>query len=140
MVRRALVPGALAVPVAGLIAFSLGGVTAAVSAALGVAVVVANFAAHGLSLAWAAGVSLVAVQAVALGGAAVRIGTIVALMFGLNRLDWFSPLAFGLAAVPGTFLLLAYEVKVVLGGVGTMLEVPPDAGDSRATEGSAVRA
>ena len=46
-------------------------------------------------------------------------------MFGLSRLAWFSPLAFGLAVVPATLLLLGYEMKLLAGGLGTELQIPP---------------
>jgi hypothetical protein len=49
---------------------------------------------------------------------------IVAIMFALNGLDWFSPLAFGLAVVPATILLLAYEMRLIAGGLGQELQIP----------------
>lgn len=134
MVRRALRPGLAAVPVAYVAGLAFGGTAAAASAAIGVAVVVANFAAHGLSLAWAAGVSITAVNVVALVGVIVRLGAVVGLMFVLNAFAWFSPLAFGLAVVPGTLALLAYEAKLALGGLGSALQIPPDPAAVRAGE------
>lgn len=134
MVRRALIPGVLAVPVAYGAGLLLGGAHAAISAAIGIVVVVANFAAHGLSLAWAAGVSITAVHVVALVGVVVRLGAVVGLMFVLNAFAWFSPVAFGLAVVPGTLVLLAYEAKLALGGLGTGLQIPPDPAAVRAGE------
>jgi len=89
-------------------------------------VVLANFAAHGLSVAWASKISIGAVNAVALGGVILRLGIIIGLMFALNTLAWFSPVAFGLAVVPGTLALLAYEAKLVAGGLGGVLEIPAD--------------
>ena len=44
----------------------------------------------------------------------------------LDTLDWFSPLAFGLAVVPFTMLLLAYEAQLMLRGTGTELQIPAD--------------
>jgi hypothetical protein len=121
------------------VGLSAGGPGVAASAVLGVVVVVANFAAHGLSLAWAAGVSIIAVQVVALGGFVLRLGAIVGLMFLLSSVDWFSPLAFGLAVVPGTLALLAYEAKLMLGGVGSALQIPADPAAMRAAEQRAPR-
>jgi hypothetical protein len=46
-------------------------------------------------------------------------------MFGLDQMAWFSPLAFGLAVVPATLLLLGYEMKLLAGGLGAELEIPP---------------
>jgi hypothetical protein len=126
MVRRALVPGLVALPVAIGLGYAFGGSGAAWSAAIGIAVVLSNFVAHGLSLAWASGVSIGTVHAVSLGGVVLRLGVMVGLMFALNTLAWFSPLAFGLAVVPGTLALLAYEAKLVAGGLGGVLQIPAD--------------
>jgi hypothetical protein len=134
LVRRALLPGALAVPVAAAIAWSLGGVDAGISAALGVLLGLVNFALNGLSLAWAAGISVTAVHAVALGGVVVRLGAIVALLFVLSGTAWFSPTAFGLTVVPGTLLLLGFEARLVARGLGGALQVPADPVMVRAAE------
>ncbi len=93
------------------------------SAAIGVVVVVANAAANALLLSRAARISLTAYSAAVMGGFVLRLGVIVAIMFALNRLDWFSPLAFGLAVVPATLLLLAYEMKLIAGGLGQELHI-----------------
>ncbi len=94
------------------------------SAAIGIAVVFTNFVVHGVSLARAARHSLIALGAVAMGGFVVRMGAIVAIMFALNRLSFFSPLAFGLAVVPATVLLLVFEMRLLAGGVGAELRLP----------------
>ena len=125
MVRRALRSGLLLAPVAVLLG-SLAGAPGAISAAIGIAVVLANFAAHGLSLAWAAGVSVSAVHAVALGGFVLRMGVIVGLLFALRPLDFFSPLAFGLAVAGGTIALLVHEARIMASAPGAQLEIPPD--------------
>jgi ATP synthase protein I len=115
MVRRAL-PHAL--PALGL-ALTLGAVTggwgAGWSAAIGVAVVVLNFVAHGLSLAWAARISPTMVFTVGMGGFVVRLGAILVILILLNRLAWFSPVAFVAAVVPATILLLVYEARLLSG-------------------------
>jgi hypothetical protein len=126
LVRRALGPSVLACIVGLGAGWLLGGPGGGASAAIGVALVTANFAAHGLSLAWASTVSIAAVQAVALGGFFVRLALLVGVMFELNRLSWFSPLAFGLVVVPTTLLLLAYETRLVLHGMGGVLQIPQD--------------
>lgn len=138
MVRRAIVPGVLAVVLAAVVGALLGGRDAAISASLGVAVLVANFAANGLSLAWASTVSLTAVHAVALIGPLVRLGVIVAMLFLLDGTAWFSPAAFGLAVVPGTVALLAYEARLATRGLGGTLQVPADPVAARA--GASLRA
>ncbi len=96
------------------------------SAAIGIAVVALNFVAHGLSVARAARRSLTALAAVAAGGFVVRLAVIAAFMFALNRLSFFSPLAFGLAVVPATLLLLVFEMKLLAGGLGSELQLPAD--------------
>jgi hypothetical protein len=116
---------------AALLALFIGGLAAGWdvgwSAAVGVAVVGANFAASGLSLSWAAGISLTAVAAVVMGGFVLRMAVIVAILFVLDRLtDWFVPLAFGLAVVPATILLLIYEMKLLGRGVGSELVIPAE--------------
>ena len=124
MVRRGIRYG----PPAFVLALGIGAVTGGWnigwSAAIGIAVVFANFVVHGLSLAWAARRSLTTLGAVAMGGFVVRLGAIVAFMFLLNRLSFFSPLAFGLAVVPATVLLLIFEMKLLAGGLGSELRLP----------------
>ncbi|MEX2202697.1 MAG: hypothetical protein WD965_01280 [Actinomycetota bacterium] len=101
---------------------------AARSAAIGVAVVVANFAAHGLSLAWAAKISPTVLVGVGLGGFAVRLGTIVVALVLLDRISWFSPVAFAAALVPSTIALLAFEAKVLSGRLqGELWRFPTEA-------------
>ncbi len=139
MIRRAIAPGAVAVPVAYLIAALLGGPATGVSAAIGVVVVLANFAAHGWSLAWASRISIAAVQAVALGGFVLRMGVFVGMLFLLNAMPWFSPLAFGIAVVPGTLGLLVFEARLALRGLGGQLQIPADAVAARAAERLASR-
>jgi hypothetical protein len=126
MVRRIAPWGAPALVVAFLAAWALGGLGAGWSAAIGIAVVTLNLVAHGLSMAWAGRVSLTAVYAVGLGGFVVRMAVIVGVMFALNGFDWFSPVAFGLAVVPATIALLAYEMKLMSSGVGRELWLPKE--------------
>lgn len=139
MVRRALLPSVLGVAVAALAGLAISGSDAAASAAVGVALVYLNFVAHGLSLAWASVISVTAVQAVALGGFALRLGVVVAAMFALNTLTWFSPLAFGLAVVPATMLLLVFEARLAIRGLGATLQIPADPAAVRAAETLAAR-
>lgn len=110
LVRLAL---PLSIPALAL-AFAAGlpfGTYAALSATIGVAVVFANFALHGASLAWAARISLTVLFAVGLGGFVVRMASILVAMFLLNSLPWFSPVAFGAAVVPCTIALLVFEMR-----------------------------
>lgn len=134
MVRKALVAAGPAALVALAAGWAAGGWEGGVSALLGVVVVVLNFAVHGFSLAWAAGISVPAVQATALGGFVLRMGAIAGVLFVLDRAAFFSPVIFALAAVAGTFALLAYEVRLVRAGLGATLEVPADPAAVRASE------
>jgi hypothetical protein len=114
LVRRVL---PVAVP-ALLLAYGAGAfvsANAALSATIGVGVVVVNFVIHALSMAWAASVSPVALVAVGLGGFAVRLAAIFVVLLLFNRLAWFSPGAFVAAVVPATVALLAFEAKVLSG-------------------------
>jgi len=125
LVRRATpfgLPAAVLALVAGAAA---GGWGTGWSAAIGIGVVTLNFAASGVSMARAATISLMALAAVGMVGWVVRLSLIVGLMFLLNGFGWFSPIAFGLAVVPATMLLIGYEMKLVAAGVGQQLVLPP---------------
>ena len=78
-------------------------------------------------------------HAVALGGFVLRLGVVVAAMFVLDTLTWFSPLAFGLAVVPATALLLVYEARLAIRGLGATLQIPADPAAVRAAETFAAR-
>jgi hypothetical protein len=107
-----------AVPALGL-AFAagaiVGGRDAAWSATIGVAVVFLNLNAYAWSLAWAARISPIALFAVGTGGYVVRLALIALLLVLLDRLAWFSALAFALAVVPSTAFVLAYELRLLAG-------------------------
>jgi hypothetical protein len=127
LVRRAapfFVPACGLALVIGAVA---GGWSVAWSATLGVAIVAANFALSGLSLSWAARISLTAIAAVVMGGFIVRMAAIVAIMYVLDRFtEWFVPLAFGLAVVPATLILLGFELRLLSRNVGGDLIIPAD--------------
>jgi len=139
MVRKATVPAVVVFVLAVALGWVLGGPGAAASAGIGIVLVYVNFATHGWSLAWASTISVGTVMAVALGGFALRLGIIVVAMFALNTLSWFSPVAFALAVVPATLLLLIYEAQLVSRGVGASLEIPADPAAVRAGEAYAAR-
>jgi hypothetical protein len=139
MVKRAAAPAFVGIAAAAALGGALAGPSAAWSAALGVALVALNFAANGLSLAWASTISVAAVFAVALGGFVVRLGVLVAAMFALNTIDTFSPIAFALAVVPSTVLLLAFEARLVSRGLGGTLEIPAEPAAARAGSALAAR-
>jgi hypothetical protein len=116
LVIRRLLPFA---PAALAIAFAAGALfgdaSAGWSAALGVAVVGANAVAYGLSLAWAAGISPTTMYAVGLGGYLVRLVVFLLLMLGLDGLAWFSPVAFAVAFMAATVIVLSAEMKILSG-------------------------
>lgn len=115
MVRRALPWSFAAFALALGVGAWLGGWGVGWSAAIGVAIVALNLVAHGLSLAWAARISPTMVFAVGMGGFVLRLGTILLVLILLNRLPWFSAVAFVAAVVPATILLLVYEAKLLSG-------------------------
>ena len=125
LVRRAAPYVPLALVLALVLGWLVAGWPVGWSAAIGVFLVAANAALNAELLARTARISLVAYAAAVMGGFIVRLGAIVAAMFGLNQLGWFSPLAFGLAVIPATALLLGYEMKLLAGGFGAELRIPP---------------
>ncbi|HET9673121.1 MAG TPA: hypothetical protein VFQ40_09790 [Actinomycetota bacterium] len=113
---RRLLPFALPVL---LVAVSVGslldGAGTATSAGIGVLAVAANLVTHAASIAWAARISPAAVMLVGVGGYVLRIATFALALALLDRLAWFSPVAFIAAFVPVTLVLLVVELKL-LGG------------------------
>lgn len=109
-------------------AFALGaaldGVAAGWSATIAIAVVYANFVAHGWSLALAATISPTVLYAVGLGGFVVRLGVIVLVIALLQRTEWFSIVAFIGALIPATIALLVLEMKLLSGRMQTDLWAP----------------
>jgi hypothetical protein len=115
MVRRILPLSVPAVALGIVVGWILAGPAAAVSAAIGAALVFANFVAYASSLAYAARISLVVLFAVGLGGFIVRLGLFVVILVALRQLAWFSTVAFVAAFVPATIVLLVAEIRL-LGG------------------------
>ena len=115
LVRR-LLPFALpALGIATAFGAVLGGSGAAWSAAIAIVAVALNFVAYAGSVAWAARISPMLVMAVGLGGYVVRVAAFTVALLLLNRVSWFSPLAFVAAFAPATVALLAVEMRL-LGG------------------------
>jgi hypothetical protein len=125
LIRR-IAPWALPVAV---VAFALGtwmgGTDAGWSAAIAIAVVFANFVAHGWSLALAATISPTVLYAVGLGGFVVRLGIIVVVIALLDQTAWFSVVAFIAALVPTTIALLVVEIKLISGRMQADLWTTP---------------
>jgi ATP synthase protein I len=116
LVVRRLLPFA---PVALVVAFAagaaLGGLHAAWSSALAVAVVALYSIANAMSLAWAARISPTAVYAVGLGGFVVRLAVFLVLLVALDSLAWFMPVSFAIAFMLATVVLLGSEMKILSG-------------------------
>jgi ATP synthase protein I len=115
LIRRVLPFGPAAILLALVVGTGLGGWEAGLSAAIGIVVVLLNFVVHGWSLAWAARISLTVLSAVSLGGFILRLAAIVGILFALERLAFFSALAFVLAVIPATVLLLGFEMRQLQG-------------------------
>jgi ATP synthase protein I len=127
LVRRALPFVAPALVLALLVGRLTGGWDAGWSAAIGIAIVFANFAIHGRSLAWGARMSPTVLFAVGVLGFIVRLGAILAILTALDRLAWFSPVAFAAAVIPSTLLLLAFEMRQLSGRLQSDLWSLPSA-------------
>jgi hypothetical protein len=115
LVRRALplaVPALVVSLVAGAV---ISGTGAAVSAGLGVALVFANLSVRGIAASRAAQVSPVALAATDMVGFFLRLGVIFLSLIWLNRLDWFSPVAFAASVIPCTIIVLLFEMKQLSG-------------------------
>jgi hypothetical protein len=115
LVRRLLPYSLPAFAVAALLGALLGGPGAAWSAGIAVIVVTANFVGNAYSVAWAARIAPTVLMAVGLGGFVVRLATLTIALLLLDRLSWFSPLAFAAAFVPTTIALLVVEMKLLAG-------------------------
>ncbi len=115
LVRRVLPFVPLVAVVAVGLGYVAGGADAAWSAAIGIAIVTANFLMFALSIAWAATISPTMIAIVALGGYLVRLIVFTLALVILTKLSWFSPVAFALTLVPATIALLVYEAKALSG-------------------------
>ena len=115
LVRRVLPFVPLVAAVAVGLGYAVGGADAAWSAAIGIAIVTANFLMFALSIAWAATISPTMIAIVALGGYLVRLIVFTVALVILTKLSWFSPVAFALTLVPATIALLVYEAKALSG-------------------------
>lgn len=89
------------------------GTAGASSAALAIAVVAVNLLLAALALSWAASVSLSAIMAVALGGFAVRMGLVTAVLFVVRDAGWVNMTALGICVLVTHLGLLAWELRFV---------------------------
>ena len=115
-------------PVALVVAFAIGalagGTGAGASAAIGIVIVYVNVAANAWIVSTAARISMTAMFGAVMGGFIVRLAVILGIMFWLNTFAFFSPVAFALAVIPATILLIGYEMKLVAGPLGDQWRIP----------------
>jgi ATP synthase protein I len=116
-IRRVLPFAPVALVAAFVLGQVLGGSGAAWSAAIAIVIVLANFVANALSVAWAAQVSPTMLYAVAMGGFVMRLIVFTIALVLLNTVSWFSPVAFALTLVPATIGLLVLEAKALSGRI-----------------------
>ena len=115
LVRRLLPFAVPTLAIAAGAGAAIGGAGAAWSAAIAIIVLVLNFVAHAGSMAWAARISPMILLAVGLGGYVVRLAAFTVVLLLLDRLTWFSPLAFVAAFAPATIVLLVVEMRLLAG-------------------------
>lgn len=118
IIKRALVVGPIIVGIAWLLTDTLG----AVSAAIGVAIVVLNFLLAGWLLSRAATVSMQTYHAVALFGFFLRMGFIALSMFTVAWIFEVDRRAMGIAAISAFMVLLVLESLATLRGERKDLE------------------
>jgi hypothetical protein len=114
-VRRLLPFSVPAIALAAGAGAAIGGPGPAWSSGIAIVAVTVNVVAHAVSIAWAARTSPLLVMAVGLGGYVVRIATFTVALLLLDRLPWFSPLAFVAAFAPATVVVLVIEMKLLAG-------------------------
>ena len=109
LVRNGLLAAPMLVAAAGL----WRGGDGAWSAAAGLALATANLLVAVRLLEWAAGVSLAAVGAVALGGYIVRLAIITAAVLGVKNQSWVDLPALGISLVVAHLGLLVWEARSI---------------------------
>jgi hypothetical protein len=115
LVRRLLPFAVPALAVAAGAGAAIEGWGAAWSAGIAILAVTVNFVAYAGSGAWAARTSPMLVMAVGLAGYVVRLAAFTVALLLLDRLPWFSPLAFVAAFAPATIALLVVEMRLLAG-------------------------
>jgi hypothetical protein len=96
-----------------LLASLIWGARGASSAAVAIALVVVNLVLAALALSWAAKVSLTAIMAVSLGGFAVRMGLVCAVLFAVRNATWIDMTALGITVIVTHLGLLFWELRYV---------------------------
>ena len=96
-----------------LVSTMIWGTKGAASAAVAIAVVAVNLLLAAISLSWAAKISLTAIMAVSLGGFAVRMGLVTAVLFAVRDASWIDMTALGVTVLVTHLGLLFWETKYV---------------------------
>jgi hypothetical protein len=109
MLRR----GVWFAPAVLLLASLVWGSRGATSAVLAIALVAVNLVLAALALSWAAKVSLTAIMAVSLGGFAVRMGLLCAVLFAVRDATWIHMTALGITVLVTHLGLLFWELRFV---------------------------
>ncbi|MGH9273160.1 MAG: ATP synthase subunit I [Acidimicrobiales bacterium] len=96
-----------------LLATMAWGTKGASSAVVAIALVVVNLVLAALALSWAAKVSMTAIMAVSLGGFAVRMGLVTAVLFAVRDATWIDMTALGVTVLVTHLGLLFWELRYV---------------------------
>jgi hypothetical protein len=96
-----------------LLATMAWGTQGASSAVVAIALVVVNLLLAAFALSWAAKVSLTAIMAVSLGGFAVRMGLVTAVLFAVRDATWIDMTALGITVLVTHLGLLFWELRYV---------------------------
>lgn len=96
-----------------LLASLIWGTQGASSALVGIALVTVNLLLAALGLSWAAKVSLTAIMVMSLGGFAVRMGLITAVLFAVRNAAWVDMTALGITVLVTHLGLLFWELRFV---------------------------
>lgn len=89
------------------------GAQGASSAAVAIGIVAVNLVLAALALSWAAKVSLNAIMIVSLGGFAVRMGLVCAVLFAVRNATWIDMTALGITVLVTHLGLLFWELRYV---------------------------
>ena len=100
-------------PAIGLLATLIWGTQGTSSAAVAIALVAVNLLLAAIALSWAAKISLTAIMAVSLGGFAVRMGLVTAVLFAVRDATWIDMTALGVTVLVTHLGLLFWELRYV---------------------------
>ena len=100
-------------PLVLVLASAIWGVDGATSSLLAIALVGVNLVLAAIGLSWAAKVSLTALMAMSLGGFAVRMGLLTAVLFAVRDASWVNMTALGICVIVTHLGLLFWELRYV---------------------------